>query len=141
MINKLKKMGLKITPQRLAILKLLEGNTSHPSAEDIYKELKPQFPSLSLATVYNTLEVLAGGGELQEVRIKSDKRHFDPNPAPHCHFLCRVCDTINDLDMWPEDLQIPCDIKGNLIQGCNLYLYGICSECKNKYKNENNDKK
>ncbi|PHJ36752.1 hypothetical protein P378_20455, partial [Desulforamulus profundi] len=66
MINKLKNLGLKLTPQRLAILNLLEGNAKHPSAEEIYNQLKPQYPSLSLATVYNTLEILAKAGELQE---------------------------------------------------------------------------
>ena len=140
MINKLKSMGLKVTPQRLAILQLLEGNTSHPTAESIHRELKPQFPSLSLATVYNTLEILASGGELQEVRIASDRRHFDPNPAPHCHFLCHSCDTIYDLKIWPEELRVPCEIDGNLIQNSALYLYGICSRCRARQDNGGSDK-
>ncbi|KJS17551.1 MAG: Fur family transcriptional regulator [Peptococcaceae bacterium BRH_c4b] len=139
MINKLRKMGLKVTPQRLAILQFLEGNTSHPTAEDIYRELKPQFPSLSLATVYNTLEALAGGGELQEVRITSNRRHFDPNPVPHCHFLCQNCDAIYDLEMWPEELRVPCEIDGNLILNSTLYLYGTCSRCRANQGNGGGD--
>lgn len=136
-INRLKKLGLKLTPQRLAILNLLEGNTKHPSAEEIYSQLKPQFPSLSLATVYNTLEVLAKAGELQEVRIKADKRHFDPNPAPHGHFLCRICESIYDLDVDHLVVQTPFNIKGHLVEGYTLYFYGICPGCQEGTKSKN----
>lgn len=129
MINRLKKLGLKITPQRLAILRLLEGNTRHPSAEEIYSHLKPQYPSLSLATVYNTLEVLARTGELQEVRIKAGKRHFDPNPAPHGHFLCRICGSIHDLDAGPMEKKVPFDLKGYQVEEYTLNYYGVCPEC------------
>ncbi len=136
MIDKIKKMGLKVTPQRLAIMNLLDGNQSHPSAEQIYKELKPQFPSLSLATVYNTLEALSEGGELQEVRIKRDKRHFDPNAKPHTHFLCHICDNIFDLDLWPVELQVPGEVEQFMVQDCTLYLYGICPQCRAKSKHD-----
>lgn len=129
-INKLIKLGLKLTPQRLAILNLLEGNTKHPSAEEIYNQLKPQFPSLSLATVYNTLEVLARSGKLQEVRIKPDKKHFDPNPAPHGHLLCRICQSIYDLDASPLEIQTPFNIKGYLVEEYTLHFYGICPVCR-----------
>ncbi|WP_003544594.1 Fur family transcriptional regulator [Desulfotomaculum nigrificans] len=132
MINKLKNLGLKLTPQRLAILNLLEGNTKHPSAEEIYKQLKPRFPSLSLATVYNTLEILAKAGELQEIRIKADKRHFDPNPNPHGHFLCRSCQSIYDLDAGPLEIQRPFNINGFLVEEYTLYFYGICPNCREK---------
>ncbi|SHE69600.1 Fur family transcriptional regulator, peroxide stress response regulator [Desulforamulus putei DSM 12395] len=129
MIKKFKNLGLKLTPQRLAILNLLEGNAKHPSAEEIYNQLKPQYPSLSLATVYNTLEILAKAGELQEIRIKADKRHFDPNPAPHGHFLCRSCQSIYDLDAGPLEIQTPLNIKGYLVEEYTLYFYGICPRC------------
>lgn len=131
-------MGLKLTPQRLAIFDLLEGNTKHPSAEEIYNQLKPQYPSLSLATVYNTLEILARAGELQEIRIKADKRHFDPNPAPHGHFLCRICEAIYDLDAGPLELQTPFNIQGHLVEEYTLYFYGMCPGCQeaNKTKNQ-----
>ncbi|BAF58226.1 MAG: transcriptional repressor [Pelotomaculum sp.] len=134
--KKLKKLGLKLTPQRLAILNLLEGNTTHPSAEEIYNQLKPQFPSLSLATVYNTLEVLAGAGELQEIRIKADKRNFDPNPVPHGHFLCRLCQSICDLDIRPLEIQTPFNIKGYLVEEYTLYFYGVCPKCLEKGANK-----
>jgi len=128
--KKLKKLGLKLTPQRLAILKLFEGNTKHLSAEEIYKQLKPQYPSLSLTTVYNTLEVLAGAGEMQEIRITADKRHFDPNPVPHGHFLCRICESIYDLDTATLQVKTPFNIDGYLVEEYTLYFYGICPKCR-----------
>lgn len=131
-INKLKQLGLKLTPQRLAILDVLEGNTKHPSAEEIYNQLKPRYPSLSLTTVYHTLEVLAGAGELQEIRIKADKRHFDPNPAPHGHFLCRICGAIDDLEAGPLEMQTPFAIKDYLVEKYALYFYGICPRCRDR---------
>lgn len=130
--NKLKKIGLKLTPQRLAILNLLEGNTKHPSAEEIYKQLKPQYPSLSLATVYNTLEILTAAGELQEIRITSDKRNYDLNPSPHGHFLCRSCQSIHDLDAYNLDIEIPINIKGYLVNGYTFCFYGFCPQCRDK---------
>jgi Fur family peroxide stress response transcriptional regulator len=126
-------MGLKLTPQRLAILNYLEGNTRHPSAEDIYKELKGAFPSLSLATVYNTLDVLAKAGELQEVRIMPDKRNFDPNPKPHSHFLCRKCSTVHDLDAGLVNTQLPPEAKGYILEGYSLNYFGICPACQADY--------
>jgi Fur family peroxide stress response transcriptional regulator len=113
----------------LAILHYLEGNTSHPSAEDIYKELKVNFPSLSLATVYNTLDVLSRAGELQEIRIKADKRNFDPNPDPHSHFLCRVCSSVFDLDTDMVKTPMPPEVKGYVLEGYTLNFYGVCPEC------------
>ncbi len=131
MIDKLKSLGLKITPQRLAIMKLLDGNKNHPSAEDIYSTLKPDFPSLSLATVYNTLEALCEAKEIQEVRIKRDKRHFDPNVVPHTHFLCRICDKIYDLelDIRTIELQIPLKMQNCQVDSYTVHLYGTCPAC------------
>lgn len=129
-IDMLKRLGLRVTPQRLAVLSLLEGNTTHPSAEDIYNQLKPRFPSLSLATVYNTLDLLAEAGELQEVRIRADKRHFDPNPAPHGHFFCRICRRIYDLDVDSLVLQTPLTVRGFWVERYTPYFYGVCPKCR-----------
>jgi Fur family peroxide stress response transcriptional regulator len=131
-VDKLRKAGLRLSPQRLAILEILEGNTEHPSADEIYDQLKDRYPSLSLATVYNTLEVLAKAGELQVVRIKSDKQRYDPNPKPHGHFLCRICDSIYDTDSVPVDIQTPFTLKGYLVEEYSIYMYGICPHCKDK---------
>ena len=75
---KYKELGMKLTPQRLSILSYLDGNREHPTAEDIYRKVSRKFPTMSLATVYNTLETLKRQGMLTEITIDPDKRHFDP---------------------------------------------------------------
>ncbi len=124
--------GFKLTPQRLAILDYLEGNTSHPAAEDIYKEVRKRFPTMSFATVYNTLQVLKNRGEILELTIDPDRRHYDPNPEPHHHMICTGCKRIVDVHgdfkvEIPEDQRQGFEIKGNHIE-----FYGICRECRNK---------
>src|SRR3972149_10413434 len=79
-VSKYRGKGFKLTPQRIAILKFLEGNTCHPTAEDIYTEIKKRYPTVSFATVYNTVQVLKDKGELLEVTIDPARKHFDPNP-------------------------------------------------------------
>lgn len=130
MINKLKNLGLRATPQRMAILKFLDGNTCHPSVEEIYRELKPNYPSLSPATVYNTLETLSKAGEIQEINIDPERRRFDPNPIPHCHFLCQKCRRVYDIDIDLDEMTVPEHSGGFNIQGFSLHLYGHCPHCK-----------
>jgi len=129
MIDTLKKFGLRATPQRMAIMQLLHGNTSHPSVEEIYQELKPKYPSLSAATVYNTLEALAKVGEIQEICIDPQRRRFDPNPRPHCHFYCNQCQKVFDLDIPLEDFHVPHQAAGFNIQGFSMHMYGECRQC------------
>jgi len=128
--NALKKLGLKSTPQRIAILKLLEGNTSHPSAEQIYRQLKAQYPSLSLATVYNTLDALVRCGKLQEIRIETGRRRFDPDLRPHGHFLCRACRSVFDFDLTPADIRTPFDVGGFLVEEYSPCFFGVCPACR-----------
>ena len=91
--------------------------------------MKVEFPSLSLATVYNTLDVLAKAGELQELRIKPDKRNFDPNPHPHSHFLCRVCASVYDFETGLLNEPVPSEIDGYALEGYTLNFYGVCPKC------------
>ncbi|MGB9804390.1 MAG: Fur family transcriptional regulator [Desulfofundulus sp.] len=128
--EKLKRFGLRATPQRLAILEFLEGNTSHPSAEEIFRELKPHLPSLSMATVYGTLEVLRKEGEVQELTIDPERKRFDPNPKPHNHFLCRKCGRVYDLPVDLSALTLPADIEGFWVEIFTVDFYGLCPACK-----------
>lgn len=134
MINKLKKIGLRATPQRLAVLEFLKGNTSHPSAEEIYQQLKPKFPSLSLATIYNTLDVLVRASELQEITIDPKRRHFDPNPLPHSHFLCINCKRVYDLEIDIAGVKLPLEVGGFEVSGYSIHFYGTCSGCRDLNK-------
>jgi Fur family peroxide stress response transcriptional regulator len=129
---KLKEIGLKVTPQRQAILKLLEGNQSHPSADRIYSEILKQFPGISFATVYNTLSKLVEAEEIRELDIDPDKKRFDPCITPHNHFYCKVCGKIYDIAYHsPLPLKLT-KIDGHQVDAIQLHLKGVCKECKRK---------
>jgi len=125
-----------MTPQRAEILHLLDGNKSHPSAEDIYGRLKRKFPGMSFATVYNTLQSLLAAGRLTEIKIDPARKRFDPGLAPHGHLICVRCGLIADLPArrQPPPAKAP---KGFKIISCNVEYYGVCPACgrgKNKEK-------
>jgi len=129
-MEKYRHLNIKLTPQRLAILGYLEGNRSHPSAEDIYKSVSKEFPTMSFATVYNTLEALKNKDKILELKIDPAKKRYDPEISPHHHLICKNCKTIVDifkdfnLDLSP-DLTEGFDITGNHIE-----FFGKCSKCK-----------
>ncbi|MBX6423034.1 transcriptional repressor [Thermosulfurimonas sp. F29] len=128
-INFYRNLGLKITPQRLAILEYLEGNTSHPTAEDIYRHVSQQFPSMSFATVYNTLEALKEKGLVMELHVEGGKKRFDPNTEPHHHFYCLSCGRI--IDIYGEvRADIPEQYSKKLeIYGLRVLFLGKCDKC------------
>ncbi|MDQ7788339.1 MAG: Fur family transcriptional regulator [Thermodesulfovibrionales bacterium] len=130
--QKIKEAGLKLTPQRLAILDYLRDNLEHPSAEDIYKAMLERFPTMSLATVYNTLETLREKGAIQEVTIDPQKKRFDPNPRPHHHLICTRCKRVLDIHI-DYQLHVPEAKKNGFeIVGNHIEFYGICPDCRLK---------
>jgi len=126
-LEKLRETGLKLTPQRMAILEVLSGDTSHPSAQAIYQEVRSRYPMISFATVYKTLKVLEGIGEIRALTINEDKLNFDPDTSPHHHFLCRRCGRI--IDVMPADLSVPQSVGGHKVDRCQVYYYGECADC------------
>jgi Fur family peroxide stress response transcriptional regulator len=131
-MQKYRDSGLKLTPQRLAILEYLDGNKEHPSAEDVYKAVSKKFPTMSLATVYNTLMTLKERGLVKELTMDPLRMRFDPQPAPHHHLICVDCRKIIDIHSrlrinLPEMEQEGFEIVGNHIE-----FYGRCPKCKNK---------
>lgn len=100
MLRDLKRAGLKLTPQRIAIVRLFAGDESHPTAQDLFERLRPEFPSMSFATVYNTLDALANAGLAGIVRIpgkRGDAARFDPNTRAHHHAVCDGCGAVLDI--------------------------------------------
>src|SRR5580658_3440101 len=100
MLLHLKRAGLKLTPQRIAIVRLFAGDGSHPTAQDLFEKLRPSFPSMSFATVYNTLDTLARTGLAGLVRIpgkRGDAARFDPNTTAHHHAVCDRCGAVVDV--------------------------------------------
>jgi Fur family peroxide stress response transcriptional regulator len=100
MLRDLKRAGLKVTPQRVAIVRQFAGDESHPTAQDLFERLQPSFPSMSFATVYNTLDALARAGLAGVVRLpgkRGDAARFDPNTGPHHHAVCDRCGAVVDI--------------------------------------------
>jgi Fe2+ or Zn2+ uptake regulation protein len=100
MLSDLRRAGLKLTPQRIAIVNLFAADATHPTAQDLFERLRPSFPSMSFATVYNTLDTLARTGLAGTVRLpgkRGDAARFDPNTNPHHHAVCDECGTVLDI--------------------------------------------
>lgn len=124
---------LKRTPQRLAILEYLDGNTSHPSAEDIFRTVSKKFHSMSFATVYNTLNALVRAGLVRELTLDPERKRYDPDTGRHNHLICILCGRIVDV---PEQIAVdpPRDAARDFtILGSHIEFYGQCTACK---KNE-----
>jgi Fur family peroxide stress response transcriptional regulator len=128
-VERLKKIGMKVTPQRLAILEMIKGDRTHPSAEKIYNEILKKYPGMSFATVYSTLSKLAEAGEIQELDIDPNKKRFDPYTSLHYHFYCKACGKVYDVDY---DISLAPNIKkigGHQIEAIQLNFKGVCKKC------------
>ena len=132
-MEKYRKIGFKLTPQRIAILDYLEGNKNHPSAEDIYKAVSEKFPTMSYATVYNTMDALTEKKSVIELNIDTHKKRFDPDVRPHNHLICTKCRQVIDV-FEKYSLEVSEDQRqGFEITSNQIEFYGICSKCKNGY--------
>src|SRR5689334_2817028 len=89
--------GLKLTPQRMAIVKELASDETHPTAQEIFERLQPGLPTMSFATVYNTLGALSEAGLCAAMSLSPGSGRFDPNMAPHHHLVCDVCGAVRDV--------------------------------------------
>jgi Fur family transcriptional regulator, peroxide stress response regulator len=134
-LGKLKEKGHRITPQRLAILKVLTETPEHPSVEDIYEKVKVNFPTTSLATVYKTISVIKEMGEVLELEFSSEHNRYDGyKPYPHPHLICVKCKSIIDPDLSSlSDMtqELVAD-TGFRILSHRLDFFGICPACQKK---------
>jgi len=127
---RLKATGYRLTPQRLAVLRTLIGSDQHPSVEQIYRRVRQDFPTTSLATVYNTLECLKGLREVIELPLGGGSRYDGRRPEPHAHLICTACSRIEDLDIdLPGAAQAVAQERGYTDVRHRLEFYGICPAC------------
>ncbi|MGB0951789.1 MAG: Fur family transcriptional regulator [Planctomycetota bacterium] len=89
--------GLPLTAQRRALLEVLASREDHPTVDLIFEALAQRIPEVSRTTVYRSLETMAGLGLLNRVEHPGSAVRFDPNTAPHHHFLCSLCGALRDL--------------------------------------------
>ena len=132
-VHKLKHLGHRITPQRLAILETLIASDQHPSVEQIFERVKQDFPTTSLATVYKTVALAKELGEALELEFSQISNRYDARrPYPHPHVICTRCRRIID----PQAIEIT-DITrkisaetGFTIVSHRLDFFGICPQCR-----------
>ncbi len=131
-LDKYRSTGLKLTPQRIAILDFLNGNTSHPSAEDIFLSVRKQFPTMSFATVYTTLAALKEKKQILELTLDPGKKRYDPQTHTHHHLICASCRRIVDI---PGDYRIdlPEALKQDFtVMHNHIEFTGLCPDCKSR---------
>ena len=131
--EKLKSAKLKVTPQRIAIYKLLLETRCHPTAETIYNSLKEQYPTMSIATVYKNLITLKKSNLIQELNLRDASLHYDANVNFHSHLICTCCSSVYDYDL-PIISDVYAKIKADTdfdTENTQLYFYGKCKNCKN----------
>ncbi len=126
--------GLSVTPQRLAIYHALLTSSQHPSAEDIYRRIRRQHPTISLATVYKTLETLEQEGFISKVTPLHVTARYDANRARHHHLICVRCQAIEDFSTEAlEHLPLPQEVTGSWrILDYTVQVLGLCRECQKK---------
>lgn len=134
MIKVLRDVGHRITPQRLAVLKILAESKNHPSVEMIYGQVKKDFPTTSLATVYKTITLLKELQEVLELGFADVGSRYDgKRPFPHPHVICIKCGTIVDPEFSDmEELAAEMAKKsGFSISHHRLDFFGLCPKCQN----------
>ena len=125
-------MERKRSRKREAILDCLRQTDVHPSAEWVYRRLKPRIPDLSLATVYRNLALFKQEGLICSLGVVQGLERFDGDTSPHVHFICTGFGRILDL----PGLQLPAElasqavqITGGQVTGASLRFHGVCRHC------------
>ncbi len=137
MIERLREKGHKITPQRMAIVRILSKSDTHPSVEDIFNQIKHDFPTMSLATVYRNIVLIKSLGEVLELGFPDGSNRYDGNkPYPHPHVVCIKCHKIVDPDLdslnhMTQEVALETNFK---ILNHRLDFFGICSDCRAENK-------
>jgi len=119
--------GLKVTPQRQLLFRLLHENSTHPTAESLFTSASAHMPGISLRTVYQTLTDLTDMGELTSIDFGSGASHFDSNVAHHHHAVCDSCGAIHDV--YVEDAPRLTGLDGFSVEHSHIVYRGTCAAC------------
>ncbi|UJL48187.1 peroxide-responsive transcriptional repressor PerR [Virgibacillus sp. NKC19-16] len=130
-IETLKQSGVRITPQRHAVLEYLLKSAIHPTADEIYKALEGKFPNMSVATVYNNLRVLRKTGLVRELPYGDSSSRFDSNTTEHYHIICDECGKIVDFHypVLDEVESLAEQVTGFDVSHHRMEIYGKCEAC------------
>lgn len=130
-LETLKSTGVRITPQRHAILEFLIQSMIHPTADEIYKALEAKFPNMSVATVYNNLRVFRESGLVKELTYGDSSSRFDFVTNDHYHIICDSCGKIVDFH-YPgldEVEHLASHVTGFQVNSHRMEIYGTCPTC------------
>jgi len=133
LLSKLQQRGSRLTSHRLALLRLLAVSEGHPNAAQLYEKIRPQFPTVSLATVYKTLVLLKDEGEVLEIDLHDDSHYDGANPNPHPHLICDRCGSIIDSDETHSLIKLNEEIQEKYhfqITRPQIVFHGVCQECR-----------
>ena len=119
--------GLKVTPQRQLLFRLLHNNCAHPTADALYSVATEQMPGISLRTVYQTLNDLTSMGEIQSIDVGTGSSRFDPNVSDHHHAVCDECGAVHDVyvNQAPEMR----GLNGFAVADARIVYRGLCATC------------
>jgi Fe2+ or Zn2+ uptake regulation protein len=122
--------GLKVTPQRQCIFRVLHDNGSHPTAHAVFESLREEMPTISLRTVYQTLNDLVALGEIQQFDVGTGAARFDPTTGTHHHLVCTRCGAMRDVYCDLAGLRVPArQHQGFAISGAEVIFRGLCAKC------------
>ncbi|VVB69304.1 Ferric uptake regulator family protein [uncultured archaeon] len=135
-IKALRGKGYRATLQRIAIGRFALRNHDHPTAQIIYREVKKVYPTVSLATVYKTIQILEEVGLIQELSLPKDQTRFDSDMEPHINLICLGCGNISDFEdpALPEIMAKVSAAEKFAVTGQRFDIYGLCQSCKPKKK-------
>lgn len=123
-----KEKNLKLTLQRMTIYSYLISTCEHPTVDTIYKNIKPSIPTISLATVYKTLNTLVESGIVRILNLCEENFRYDANISHHGHIKCKNCNKIQDITL-DDSFKNFIHIKNFNTESFDLFLYGICDDC------------
>ncbi|SER06220.1 Fur family transcriptional regulator, peroxide stress response regulator [Granulicatella balaenopterae] len=130
-IIQLRQDGVRITPQREAILNFLAESDKHPTADDIYQALSEEYKQMSVATVYNNLRLFTSYGFVKEMTYGDNASRFDFSSTEHYHVICEKCGCIEDLfyPILSDVEEIAEELTGFKVTHHRMEVYGICPRC------------
>ena len=132
MIQKIKLRGGRLTANRLSLLRLIAVSEGHPSATELFEQMRETFPTISLATIYKTLAMLKEEGEVLEINLREESRFDGNKPYPHPHLICQQCGKVLDGDDMHSIMIVNQEIKkvyGFQVEHANMVFYGRCHDC------------
>ncbi|MCM1289799.1 MAG: transcriptional repressor [Corallococcus sp.] len=116
---------MRFSKQREAVYDALCNTTSHPTAAEVYSQVKQAMPNLSLGTVYRNLDELCALGKARRVGVEGSAERFDANMGRHAHFVCTTCGSVADADL--SAVRTACN--AGEVSRVEVTLYGICNDC------------